>query len=176
MENKKVQQYQIDKVTKIKEMLQQYTDFLLTDYRGLNVAQVTELRNQLREKDAVFTVIKNNLAKIAFQELKMPQEEGYFIGPTALTLVKEDTGPIAKILLDFSKNSPLQFKGGVVGGKAFQAEQVEALSKLPDKNTLLAMLMGTMNAPLVNLMNVMQGVVLKLARTLLAVAEKKESK
>lgn len=175
METKKIQKYKIERVEAIKEKLQKSSDVLLADYRGLNVAQVTELRTRLREKEASFTVVKNNLAQIAFKELNMPLIEEYFKGPTAMTLIKADAGPVAKVLVEFSKNAPLTFKGGVIGGKAFSAEQVSELSKLPGRDQLIAMLMGTMNAPLKNLMYAMNGVIQKLVRTLQAVADKKES-
>ena len=175
MKTKKIQQYKIDKVAAIKERLEAVNDVILADYRGLNVEQITNLRSQLREKEATFAIVKNNLAKIAFQQMEMPHEEDYFIGPTAVTLIKTDAGPVAKILLDFAKNAPIKFKGGVVGGKALSADQVNALSKLPGKEQLIAMLMSTMNAPLTNLMYAMNGVAQKLVRTLQAVADKKQS-
>jgi large subunit ribosomal protein L10 len=82
---------------------------------------------------------------------------------------------VAKILVDFAKTAPLEVKGGVVGGKAFDAVQVDALSSLPGKEQLIAMLMSTMNAPLTNMLYVLNGIVTKLVRTLAAVQEKKES-
>jgi len=98
-----------------------------------------------------------------------------FAGPSAIALIKSDSGPVAKILVDFAKITPLDVKGGVISGKSFGADQVEALSALPGKDQLIAMLMSTMNAPLTNFVYVLNGVVTKLVRTLVAVQEKKES-
>lgn len=173
METRKIQKYKIDKVKELKEMISGANDVLLADYRGLTVEQITELRGQLRQNNATMTVVKNNLAKIAFRELEIKVGDEYFKGPTAMTLVRSDVGPVAKVLFEYTKNSPLQLKGGIVGGKVFPADQVENLSKLPNKETLIAMLMGTMNAPLTNLMYAMNGVASKLVRTLKAVADKK---
>lgn len=172
---KKVQQYKVDFVNKLKEDLEGVNDVLFADYRGLNVEQITDLRNQLREKDAKFSVVKNNLAKIALKDLKKTEDDfdSYFKGPTAIAMVKSDVGPVAKVLVEFAKNAPLEIKGGIVGGKVFTEDQMDALSKLPGKEQLIAMLMSTMNAPLTNLMHAMNGVSQKLVRTLQAVADKK---
>lgn len=175
METKKVQQYKVNRVKQLKDEISEVRDILMADYRGLNVEQITELRNQLREKDATFKVVKNNLAKIALKELDIAGAEDYFVGPTAVALIKSDSGPVAKVLLDFAKNAPLAVKGGVVAGQTYDAKQIEALSKLPGKEQLIAMLMSTMNAPLQNMVYVLNGVTTKLVRTLVAVQEKKES-
>jgi len=170
---KKVQQYKIDTVNDIKEKLEG-ADVLFTDYRGLNVEQVTNLRKQLREKNAIFSVVKNNLIRIAFQQLNLPEEESCFFGPTAVAIAKSDIGAIAKIMVDFAKEAPLQFKGGIIGGKSFSAERIEAVSRLPGKEQMISILMSTMNAPIRNLMYAMNGVAQKLVRTLQAVADKKK--
>jgi large subunit ribosomal protein L10 len=77
--------------------------------------------------------------------------------------------------MDFTRGAPLGIKGGVIGGKLASAKDIEALSRLPGRRELIAMLMGTMNAPLRNLMSVMNGVSSKLVRTLAAVADKKKA-
>lgn len=170
---KKVQQYKIDTVKEIKDKLEG-ADILFTDYRGLNVEQVTTLRRQLREKNAVFTVVKNNLVRIAFQQLNLPEDDSYFFGPTAVAIAKTDIGAVAKVMVEFAREAPLQFKGGIIGGKAFSAERIDAVSKLPGKEQLISMLMSAMNGPVRGLMYAMNGVVQKLARTLQAVADKKK--
>jgi len=170
---KKIQQYKIDKVNVIKERLAG-CDVLFTDYRGMNVEQITNLRRQLRQKDATFIVVKNKLARIAFEELNLPRDKACLVGPTAIAFVKSDIGGVAKLMLEFAKESPIQFKGGIIGGKAFSAESIDAVSRLPGKDQLISMLMSTMNAPLKNLMYAMNGVAQKLVRTLQAVADKKQ--
>jgi large subunit ribosomal protein L10 len=149
-------------------------DFIFTDYRGLTVEQVTELRSKLREMDAEYHVVKNNFAKIAFKDLKLPEMDGYFVGPTALAYAKGESGPVAKELFKMQKEWSLEVKGGLVDGNVFDKTQIEAYSKLPTKPELLGKLLGTINAPLQNLVYAMNGVVTKLVRTLQAVADSKE--
>jgi len=162
-------------VGRIKESIATARDIIFTDYRGLTVAQITDLRGKLRGSRTVYKVVKNDYARIAMSQLGLPDASALLAGPTAVALVPTDVGPAAKVLLDFTKESPLQVKGAIVGGRLFGAKDVEALSRLPGRETLLAMLMGTMKAPLQNLVYVINGVPSKLVRTLAAVAEKKKA-
>lgn len=162
-------------VGRIKETLEGARDIIFTDYRGLTVQQITALRGKLRETATAYKVVKNDYARIAMQQLGLPDASSLLTGPTALALVGRDVGPVARVILDFTKDSPLQLKGALVDGRLFGAGDVEALSRLPGRETLIAMLMGTMKAPLQNLVYVINGVTSKLVRTLAAVAEKKKS-
>ena len=173
LEGKKVQQYKQDAVAVLKEKLSGFEDFIFTDYRGLTVDQITELRNKLREQSAEYKVVKNRFAKIAFKQLDFEGIDDFLFGPTAIAFSCEEAGPIAKTLYSMTKDLPLEVKGGLIGGSVFSADQIEAYSKLPTKNELYAQLMSTMNAPLQNLVYVMNGVTQKLVRTLQAVADKK---
>jgi large subunit ribosomal protein L10 len=170
----KIQQRKREAVREIKEFIQRSPSLIFTDYRGLNVAQITELRRTLRREKAEYKVVKNNYAKIALRELGMPFEEAFLDDPTAIAMTRADIGPIAKALFEFTKDSPLKVKGGLIDGQALKTASVEAISRLPGRQELLAMLMGVLNAPVRNLMHVLNGVTSKLARTLKAVAEKKE--
>ncbi len=161
-------------VEAVKTRLSENKDYVFTDYRGLTVDQITTLRAKLRENNAEYRVIKNRFAKIAFQQLDMPEVADFLVGPTALALAKDDAGTVVKALIDFGKDTPLELKGAIIDGTLFDAKQAEAFSKLPTRDELLAMLMGTMNAPLRNLMYAMNGVASKLVRTLQAVADKKK--
>jgi len=169
---KKIQPYKIEAVNKIKEMIQSSENLILADFRGLNIAQMTELRGQLRESDAEFRVIKNNYAKLAISELGLPAADEFLIDPTALTLTGKDYSQTARVLVKFARDSTLKIKGGLIDGNIFSAEQVLELSRLPGKEQLIAMVMSAANAPLINLMYALQAVPLKLVRTLKAVAEK----
>ncbi len=171
---KKVQQYKIDAVNRTKELLSSYKDFIFSDFRGLTVEQITELRGKLREANAIYKVVKNSYLRRATSELDMPDLNTFFVGPTAVTLVKDDAGTAAKVLAGFMKDSTLKIKGGYVEGRVFSESEIEALSKIPPRDVLYAQLMSTMNAPLQNLVYAMNGVTLKLVRTLQALAEKKE--
>lgn len=169
----KIQPYKTDGIRKIKELIESSTDVIFTDFRGLNVSQITELRRSLQEKEAEYRVVKNSYARLALTELGFPFEEDFLIDPTALALVKADIGPISKVLFDFTRDSTLKIKGGLVEGRVVSSEQVEAISRLPARNDLYAILMGTLNAPVTSLVYAMSGIATKLVRTLQAVAESK---
>jgi large subunit ribosomal protein L10 len=170
----KIQPYKTEGIKKIKDLIESSRDVIFTDFRGLNVTQITDLRRSLQEKEAEYRVVKNNYARLALSELGFPFEENFLIDPTAVALARSDIGPIAKVLFEFTRDSTLKIKGGLIDGKAVSSEQVEAISKLPGREQLYAMLMGTMNAPLTNLVYVMDAVVTKLVRTLQAVADSKD--
>jgi large subunit ribosomal protein L10 len=171
---RKVQQYKTDAVTKLKEYLGATPDLIFSDFRGLTFPQMTELRAKLTEKGTAYRVVRNAFARIAMKEAGLPDASAMLEGPTALAFLGRDPSPAAKVIVDFTKAAPLSIKGGVISGKIFSSKDIEALSRLPGRLDLLAMLMGTMNAPLRNMMYVMNGVSSKLVRTLAAVADKKE--
>lgn len=169
----KVQQHKVDALEAIKAKFGENKDFIFTDYRGLTVDQITELRGKLREKSAEYKVVKNRYAKLAFQQMEMPDVADLLVGPTALALLKDDASAIAKILFEYAKDTPVEVKGAIVDGQVFDGAQTEALSKLPGREQLLAQLMSTMNAPLQYLVYAMNGVTQKLVRVLQAVADQK---
>jgi large subunit ribosomal protein L10 len=170
----KVQPYKTEGIRKIKELIESSQDVIFTDFRGLNVSQITELRRSLEQQEAEYRVVKNSYARLALRELGFPFEEDFLIDPTALALAKADIGPITKVLSDFTKDSTLKIKGGLVDGRVVSSAEVEAISKLPGRNELYAMMMSTLNAPLTNFVYVLSGVATKLVRTLQAVADSKE--
>jgi large subunit ribosomal protein L10 len=170
----KIQPYKTEGIKKIRDLIEGSRDVIFTDFRGLNVTQITDLRRSLQEKEAEYRVVKNNYARLALSELGFPFDEDFLIDPTAVALARSDIGPIAKVLFEFTRDSTLRIKGGLIDGKVVSSEQVEAISRLPGREQLYAMLMGTMNAPLTNLVYAMDAVVTKLVRTLQAVAESKD--
>jgi large subunit ribosomal protein L10 len=169
----KVQQHKVDALEGIKGKFRESKDFIFADYRGLTVEQITELRARLRDKEAEFRVVKNRYAKLAFQELEMPDVSNLLVGPTALALMQDDAGAVAKILFEYGKEAPVSVKGAIIEGQVFDGSQTEALSKLPTRDQLIAQLMSTMRAPLQNMVYVLNGVATKLVRTLQAVADRK---
>jgi large subunit ribosomal protein L10 len=149
-------------------------DFIFADYRGLTVEQITNLRRQLSGKEAVFKVVKNNFARIAFEELNAPDVSGYFVGPTAVAIAPKDPNEVAKILVDFSREAPsLKVKGGLLGASVYNSAQVEAFSKLPGRLELISMLMSVMNGPARNLAAALNDIPSRLVRTVKAIADKK---
>ncbi len=170
---KKVQQYKVDAVTKLKEQFTTAPDLIFSNFRGLTFPQMTDLRAKLTEKRTAYRVVRNTFARIAMKEAGLPDASAMLEGPTALAFLGKDPSPAAKVMIDFMKTAPLTIKGGVIDGKIFSSRDIEALSRLPGRQELLAGLLGTMNAPIRNMMYAMNGVASKLVRTLAAVADKK---
>jgi large subunit ribosomal protein L10 len=171
----KPQPYKVEAVKTLREKFDGFSGYIFTDYRGLTVEQITRLRGELRKLNAEYKVIKNNFARIAFQELSQPDVTSYLVGPTAIALTKDEASQVAKSVFDFAKETSVKIKGGLIEGQIFTDKQVEAFSKLPSRNQLIAGLMGTMKAPAQNLLYAINGVTSKLVRTLAAVADKKKS-
>ena len=169
----KLQQFKIDAVDDLKNDFKSAKDCIFADYRGLNVEEITALRNKLRENGALFKVVKNRYVKIAMRDLEMPEVGDQLTGPTAMTLTADEAGPAAKILVEFSGSSTLTVKGGIIDGQVFDGAQIGQFSKLPSKNELLSMLMSAMNGPVQSLLYALQAVPQKLVRTLKAFADKK---
>jgi large subunit ribosomal protein L10 len=177
MRANKIQSSKAEAIDALKSMINGSSDFVFAEYRGLTVEQITTLRHQLREKGAELHVVKNNFARIAFEELGYTSDvEPVLSGPTAVTFVKADSNEVAKVLLGFAKEAPnLKIKGAVVDKSFMDLAQVEAFSKLPGRGQLIAMLMSAMNGPAQNLVYVLNAIPTKLVRVLKAIEEKKAS-
>jgi large subunit ribosomal protein L10 len=171
---KKIQESKIKAVGELKESFDKAGDFIFTDYRGLTVEQITTLRKNLRAKEVEYKVVKNNFARIAFEQLSAPDVAVYLVGPTAVAISPKDSNEVAKILYDFAKETPaLKVKGALVSGTVYDAAQTEAFSKLPGKLELISMLMSVINGPARNLAAALNDVPARLVRTIKAIADKK---
>ncbi len=160
LRTKHPKQEKIDAIESIKNDVQASSSFIFTEYRGLTVAQITELRNKLRENDCTYKVIRNNFAKIAFKDAEIENVDEWLKGPTALALVGEDANIAAKTLFDYAKDAPaLVVKGAIVEGEVYDASKIEAFSKLPGKKDLIAMFMSTVNATTSKFVRTLQAVV-----------------
>lgn len=160
---KKLQPAKTAAIEETKKAFADYNDFIFAEYRGLTVEQITALRGKLREHEAPFKVVKNNFARVAFEEMKIDNVADYLKGPTAVVMSKEDSNEAAKVLFDFAKDAPaLVIKGGYIGNEIYDQEKIEAYSKVPGKKQLIAMLMSAINGP-----------VQKIAATLQAYVDKK---
>ena len=172
---KKIQDAKVKSIGETKEAFSASQDFIFTDYRGLTVEQITNLRRQLQGKGAKYKVVKNNFARIAFQQLSAPDAvAAYLTGPTAIAIAPRDANEVAKVLMDFTREAPaLQVKGGLVGKDVYTAAQVEAFSRLPSRLELISMLMSVMNGPARNLAAALNDIPARLVRTVKAIADKK---
>jgi large subunit ribosomal protein L10 len=171
---KKLQETKTRAIGELKDSLGVAKDFIFTDYRGLTVEQITNLRKQLRAKEVHYKVVKNNFARIAFEQLSAPDVASYLVGPTAVAISPKDANEVAKILFDFAREAPaLQIKGALVGDSVYNAAQTEAFSKLPGRLELISMLMSVINGPARNLAAALNDVPARLVRTIKAVADQK---
>lgn len=162
---KKIQPAKLEAIAATKAAFENYKGFIFADYRGLTVENITALRRKLNEKNAKLKVVKNTYARVVFDEMKIENVAEYLTGPTAVALTTEDANEVAKILFDFAKEAPgLQVKGAYIDSELYDAAKIEAFSKLPGRQQLLAMIAATINAP-----------VQKLAATLLAYVEKRQA-
>ncbi len=133
---------------------------VLVDYCGLNVEQDTQLRNKLREAGVEYKVIKNTLARIAAKEVGFDELDPVLNGPTALAVSMTDEVAPAKIIADFAKdNEQLEIKSGFLDGKVVSLDEVKKLAATPNRDTLIAMVMGSLNAPVSKLVRTLQALV-----------------
>ena len=173
---KKVQQYKKDAVADLRGLLKDCDNYVLLDYRGLSVKELTSLRKKLREYNVRFQVVKNNYLKIALEQEGKAYEDALLKGPTAIALMKEDANEAVKVLVDFPQDKvPLEIKGGVIENLLFDRERLLAFSKLPGKNQLIAQLLGTLNAPIQQTAGVLNASVAQLLYALKAIQEKQEA-
>jgi large subunit ribosomal protein L10 len=171
---KKIHENKTKAIGELKESLGIAKDFIFTDYRGLTVEQITNLRRQLRAKEVHYKVVKNNFARIAFEQMSAPDVSAYLVGPTAVAISPKDANEVAKILFDFTKEAPaLQVKGALVGDTVYDAAQTEAFSKLPGRLELISMLMSVLNGPMRNLAAALNDIPSRLVRTIKAIGDKK---
>jgi large subunit ribosomal protein L10 len=167
-----------DKAAAIAELSEKFRSSnaaVLTEYRGLTVKQLTELRTTLRG-NATYAVVKNTLTDLAAKEAGVDAFEGQLAGPSAIAFVDGDPVTVAKTLRDFAKANPLLvIKGGVLEGKALTAAEITKLADLESREVLLAKLAGAMNASLAKAVYLFAAPLSKAARTVDALRAKVEA-
>ena len=134
-----------EEVSKLAEKLKEAKIILLTDYRGINVADVTKLRADLRNTNSEYKVIKNNIIKRALDANGESGLDDLLEGPTAIVIGTEDYLEPSKVIYNFSKNNEFyKIKGGIIEGKVMTAEEIITLAKLPSRQELMAKLAGAL--------------------------------
>jgi len=145
MASEKIINQKKEEVANLAAKMKEAKIILLTDYRGINVADVTELRSELRKSDSEYKVIKNNIIRRALAENGIEGLDDLLEGPTAVIMNNEDYLEAAKTIYNYSKDNDFyKIKGGVIEGKVMTAEEIITLAKLPSRETLLSMLAGAL--------------------------------
>jgi len=163
-------------VQEIQALIEESGLVVFTDYRGLSVAEITELRSKLRQPGVTFKVFKNTLTEFALKNAgyaDMAEEIG---GPNAVLFSKQDLVAPAKTIYDFIKQyKKLEVKLGIVEGQKVNADKIKALADLPPREVLLAQMLGTMQAPITSVVYVLNANLTGLVRSLDQVREQKAS-
>ncbi|HZK34052.1 MAG TPA: 50S ribosomal protein L10 [Bacillota bacterium] len=171
-----VREEKVKVVNEIRKKLEGASSVILLDYRGLTVEEVTQLRKEFREKDVDYKVYKNTMTELALKELGHDGLIEHMTGPTAIAFGTSDPVAPAKILTEnIKKLKKMTLKAGMVDGKLIDVDEIKALAELPSREELIAKMLGSMNAPISGLVNVLSGPTRGLACALNAIKEQKEA-
>jgi len=161
-------------IAEVAELLAETENVIVSDYRGLTVADLARLRGKLRESGASLKVVKNTLGGIAADRTGREAIKELLAGPTAVTFCGEDVAAAAKALTAFARLQPkLEVRGGVLSSSVIDAAGVKALASLPSRDVLVAQVVGMMAAPMTGLVTVLQGTIGGFVRALNQVAEQR---
>lgn len=148
--------HNVEEVAALEAKFRQYPIVFLTDYRGLTVSNLADLRRQLREAGVEYHVAKNTLLGLAAKRAGLPSLEQHLAGPTAVAFASENEIAAARALATFARVSRIMtVKGGVLGKQAISAEEVTELAELPGKPAVQATMVGALQGPLANLAGVL---------------------
>ena len=162
-------------VKEIEDKLNKAAAAVLTDYRGLNVHEIAEFRRELRQQGIEYKVYKNTLMRRAADKTKLDDLNQYLTGPTAIAFGFDDPITAAKLVSSFARtHAALSIKAGLLEGRVIDAVRVRELANLPSMEVLLGKMVGTLNAPLYGLANVLNGPIRGLTVALGQIAQKKE--
>jgi large subunit ribosomal protein L10 len=163
-------------VNEVKDRLEAADGAVLTEYRGLTVSELAELRRELAAAGGDYKIYKNTLVRLAVADGPQAPMHDLLTGPTAIAFVQGDVSAVAKALRDFSKNNPsLVVKGGMVGTGVLSASDIEILADLPPRDTLLAQFAGALAAPLQQLAGLVQALPRNLAYGISALIEQRQA-
>lgn len=166
----------VRQVETIRGWLRSAAAAILTDYRGLNVRELSQLRGKLREAKTDYKVVKNTLMARAAEELGITGLEAYLEGPTAVAVSREDPIAPARVIQEYIRQMrKLEVKGGYVEGRVLTADQVKTLAEMPPKPQMRAKVLGTLQAPLYGLAGVLTGLQRNLVSALDQIRKQKEA-
>ena len=156
--------------------LEQAELIIATDYRGLNVAALNDLRRQLKAEQCKYKITKNTLTRLACRKARLEALEPLLEGPTALAYTSADPVAAARVFLKFTKeNEILNIKGGLLDGQALPPSQIKALGEIPPREVLLSQICRGFQAPIYGLASVLHGNLRRLVYALDAVRRQKET-
>lgn len=162
-------------ISEIKDKFQKSQGVVITEYKGLSVKDVNELRDKLRTVSCEYRVLKNTLTEVAISDLGLEDIKSFLKGPTAIVFEYKDPVSPAKIMYDFQKeHENFKIKAGLLGKKVLKADQIKQLASLPDRETLLSLVMARMQSPIVGLVNVLQGTLRNMVYVLDAISKQKQ--
>jgi len=167
-----VKQYKVDEVANLVDKLKEKSNIILTDYSGIKVKDLSELRKRLRENNADYKVVKNNLFKRALNEAGYEGVDSFLKGPVAVAFVGDQVGETAKALKDFGhQHKEFAFTAGVLDDIVYDTDQIKKIADLPSKDVILAQTMSLINGPASGIAMGVNQVMASLARGINAVAE-----
>ena len=163
-------------VKECQQILQKAAVVLFTDFRGLDVAQMSKLRRELRLAGSYYLVVKNTLIERAAQDIDRSALPNMFVGPTGMVYGFDDLVKPVKVARDFAANNPnLKIKAALISGKVIEGGRALEIANLPPRQVLLAQVLMGMQSPIAGWLNVLQGNVVKLLATLKAIGQKKSA-
>ena len=160
----------IETVARLRNLLSEYSAVIATDYRGLSVGEITELRRKLADQGTEYHVVKNTLTRLAVENTDKVGLVDFLRGPTAVTCSQGDITESAKILLNYAQFSKgiLEIKGGVVDGRTLSPDDISVIATLPSREILIARVVSGIQAPIQSLVNVLDASIIGLVTVLQA--------
>lgn len=168
----------VEVVSDLQDVFSRSSAAIVTEYRGMSVAQITNLRRKLRPGGGEYHVVKNTLFKRAIGDKLTPELDKLLSGPTAVAFATKDVVTTSKDLLDFLRelrNPNVKVTGAYVEGRIYTPDQVTALSKMPPREVILAQAVGTIQAPLSEFVGLLNGALSEFVRTLQAYVDKQQA-
>lgn len=161
-------------VADLRERFERSQGAILSDFRGLTVSEISQLRRKLKANQSEMKVVKNSLVRRAVRDTSFAELEGEFEGPMAVTFCDSEITDSAKELSQFANAHPaLKIKCGLYEGKKLEGAEIDRIAKLPPREILLGQLLGNMQAPMSGLVRTLQGVLLNFVMTLSAIRDQK---